>query len=70
MPHYYIFTSQITFVDSEKDVMNEDLDGAKQEKDMSNLRDMLKEIVEDELEEMDEDLKSDLDARYRDQMMG
>ena len=50
--------------------MNEDLDGAKQEKDMSNLRDMLKEIVEDELEEMDEDLKSDLDARYRDQMMG
>ena len=38
--------------------MNEDLDGAK---DMSNIRDMLKEIVEDELEEMDEDLKSNFD---------
>ena len=56
MPYYHVFTSQITFVDSGKDVMNEDLDGAKQAKDMSNLRAMLKEIVEDELEEMDEDL--------------
>ena len=56
VPYYHVFTSKITFVDSGKDVMNEDLDGAKQAKDMSNLRAMLKEIVEDELEEMDEDL--------------